>query len=51
MMKIMVRFQYYNDGLLNKMADGSCPATNQQSWKDHSGLWQVQFPRRNYLAS
>ena len=28
---------YYNDGLLNKMADGPCPATNQQAWKDRSG--------------
>ena len=28
---------YYNDGLLNKMADGSCPATKQRSWKDRSG--------------
>ena len=28
---------YYNDGLLNKMADGPCPATNQQALKDRSG--------------
>ena len=27
----------FSDGFLNKMADGSCPTTNQQSWNDHTG--------------
>ena len=34
----------YNGGLLNKMADGPCPATNQQAWKDRSGAVAGSIP-------